>query len=111
MEYLGVLINFLEDGKVIFLTVYYLEDVLSECTEYDMNGTVIWTAHKDLLKIEENTKKLNPGDADIFHRIVVYLLFAAKRACPDIQLAVSFLYTRVKCPNVDDIQKLKRCIE
>ena len=111
VKYLAMLIDFSEDGRVIFLMIDYLEDILTECTDYDMNGTAVWPAHEDLFKIDENSQKLSSVDGNFFHRIVAKLLFAAKQARPDIQLAVSFLCTRVKCPDVDDMQKLKRCIE
>jgi hypothetical protein len=42
---------------------------------------------------------------------VAKLLFLSKRARPDIQLAVSFLCTRVKKPDMDDYQKLCRVIK
>ena len=38
-------------------------------------------------------------------------LFLCKRARPDIQTAVSFLCTRVKCPDEDDWKKLKRMFQ
>ena len=38
------------------------------------------------------------------------LLFIAKRGRPDILGAVSFLTTRVKCPDEDDYKKLARVI-
>ena len=106
-----MLIDFSEDGMVIILMIDNLEDVLSEYTEYNMNGTAVWPTHEDLFKINKNAKKLSTVDGDFFHQIVANLLFAAKPACPDIQLVVSFLCTRVKCPDVDDMRKLKRCIE
>ena len=34
-----------------------------------------------------------------------------KRARPDIQTAVAFLCTRVKCPDVDDYRKLTRVMK
>jgi hypothetical protein len=39
------------------------------------------------------------------------LLFAAKRARPDIQTAIAFLCTRVKAPDVDDYKKLSRVVK
>jgi hypothetical protein len=48
--------------------------------------------------------------ASIFHATVAKLLFIAKRARPDILLAISFLTTRVKEPDEDDWGKLKRVL-
>ncbi len=44
--------------------------------------------------------------AEVFHRTVYQLLFAANRARHDIQTAVSFLTTGVKAPDQDDWGKL-----
>jgi hypothetical protein len=49
--------------------------------------------------------------ADAFHHTVYQLLFAANRAHQDIQMAVSFLTTRVQSPNEDDWEKLKRILK
>ena len=111
VKYLGMLIDISEDGRVVFLMIDYLEDVLSECTKYDMTGTAVWPAYKDSFEIDKNAPKLSSMDGDFFHRFVTKLLFAAKCAWPDIQLAVSFLCTRVKYADVDDMRKLKRCVK
>ncbi len=58
--------------------------------------------------MREDGKKLNKEQADIFHHTVYQLLFAANRACRDIQTVVSFLTTRVQAPDKDDWGKLKR---
>jgi hypothetical protein len=49
--------------------------------------------------------------ARAFHHDVAQLLFASSRARNDIQLAVSFLTTRVKQPDEDDWNKLKRLLK
>ena len=46
----------------------------------------------------------------MFHRIVAKLLYVSKRARPDIDLAVSFLCTRVADPTKGDKKKLKRLL-
>ena len=76
VKYLGMLIEFSEDGRVIFLMIDYLEDVLSICINYNMTGTAVWPAHDALFKIDENVQKLSSVDGDFFHRIVAKLLFA-----------------------------------
>ena len=47
----------------------------------------------------------------MFHRLVARLLFASKRARPDIQVTVAFLCTRVKAPTEEDYKKLGRIIK
>ena len=64
VEYLGMFIGFSEDGRVIFLTIDYLEDILAECADYDMDGTAVWPVHEDLFKIDENAQKLSSIDGD-----------------------------------------------
>ena len=49
-------------------------------------------------------------DAALFHRHVARLLFASKRAGPDIQVCVTFLCTRVKAPTEQDYNKLGKVI-
>ena len=46
-----------------------------------------------------------------FHHTVAQLLFVSGRACQDIQTAVAFLRRRVKSPDEDDWEKLKRVIK
>ena len=48
--------------------------------------------------------------SDLFHRIVAMFLYVAKRARPDIQVAVAFLCKRVKCPVTGDWKKLGRLV-
>jgi hypothetical protein len=59
----------------------------------------------------DNPELLDQETSDIFHHNVAKLLFLCKRARPDIQTAVSFLCTRVKCPDVDDYKKLRRVMQ
>jgi len=59
---------------------------------------------------KDNGVKLTWEKARLFHSTVAKLLFVAKRARPDILLTVSFLTTRVKCPDQDDWKKLIRLL-
>ena len=54
---------------------------------------------------------LSEEHADLFHHMTAKLLFLCKRSRPDIQTAVAFLCTRVKCPDIDDYKKLARVIK
>ena len=54
VEYLGMLIDFSKDGRKIFFMIDYVEDILAECANYDMDGTAVWPAHEDSFKINEN---------------------------------------------------------
>ncbi len=68
-------------------------------------------ASDHLFKVQENGRKLSKELVEGFHHTVYQLLFAANRARRDIQMAVSFLTTRVKAPDQDDWGKLVRVLK
>ena len=49
--------------------------------------------------------------AEIFHTFVAKALFACKRSCCDLQVAVAMLCTRVKSPTEEDWKKLLRMLQ
>jgi hypothetical protein len=108
-DYLGITINYDEPRKVKFTMIDYLEDILSEMPS-DMNGTAKTPARDNLFTIDNSSPLLNVKDADFYHRTTARLLFAAKRARPDLQVAVAYMCTRVKAPTVADYHKLVRTI-
>ena len=67
-------------------------------------------APDDLFKVDEDAMKLDPPKAKAFHNITAKMIYVTKRARPDISLAVAFLTTRVKGPDVDDWGKLRHVI-
>jgi hypothetical protein len=109
-EYLGITINFDERHKVKFTMFDYLEDILSEMPS-DMEGIARTPAQDNLFTIDEQSPLLSDKDADFYHRTTARLLFAAKRARPDLQVAVAYMCTRVKAPTVSDYHKLGRTIK
>jgi hypothetical protein len=77
-----------------------------------MNGGAPTPASDNLFDVDdESPLLLNEKESDFFHRTTARLLFAAKRARPDLQVAVAYLCTRVKCPNQSDYRKLIRVIQ
>ena len=109
-DYLGLTISYQEKHQVIFTMYDFLEDILEDAPE-DMNGTNARTpAKSNLFTVDPTSKLLNVKEADAFHRRTARLLFAAKRARPDIQVAVAYLCTRVKAPDQSDYAKLTRVI-
>ena len=62
------------------------------------------------MKVDYDSPGLSQKDADIFHHHIARLLFASKRARPNIQVCVTFLCTRVKSPTEQDYKKLRRVI-
>ena len=59
----------------------------------------------------DKAKYLPEEKAIAFHHTIAQLLFLILQARRDIQIAVSFLTTRVKKPDKDDWGKLKRALK
>jgi hypothetical protein len=89
---------------------YYLEDILSEMPS-DMEGIARIPFHDDLFTVDESSPLLNIKDAAFYHRTTARLLFAAKRARPDLQVAVAYMCTWVKAPTILDYHKLGNTIK
>ncbi|GAX19421.1 hypothetical protein FisN_4Lu403 [Fistulifera solaris] len=108
-DYLGMTLDFSEDGKVQFRMDDYVENLLNEAPS-DFEGTSVTPATANLFTVNDQAEKLPPEKAELFHRFTAKLLYLCKRVRIDIQTAVAFLTTRVKQPDVDDWKKLARCI-
>jgi hypothetical protein len=91
-NYLGITIDYSEIGKVKFTMYDYLEDILSEMPD-DMNSTAPTPASDHMFEKEDDSQALNEKESDFFHRTTARLLFAAKRARPDLQVAAAYLCT------------------
>ena len=87
----------------------YIEDIILSAPP-DMNGTAPDPARSKLFTVLDNSPLLGIAQAEFFHSMTARLLFAAKRARPDIQVAVAYLCTRVREPTEDDYLKLARVI-
>ena len=105
-------LDFTSKGKVRIDMHNYINKVLENLHNLldGWEGTSVTPAAEYLFKINENCKILNTEAADHFHHVVAYLLFLCKRGCPDIQTGVALLTMRVKGPDKDNLQKLKRVI-
>ena len=95
-EYLGITIDYLITGKVVFTMFDYLEDVIFEAADDLKNSCSYYPENNQLFKVDHDSPRLSQKYADIFHRHVTRLLFASKRVRPNIQVCVSFLCTPVK---------------
>jgi hypothetical protein len=109
-EYLGMTIDFSEECLVKYTMYDFLEDIIADSPD-DMKGTAVTPAHSKLFQVNSECEKLDHKTMDWFHRTVARILFASKRARPDLQTGVAFLCTRVACPDKDDYGKLKKLIE
>ena len=101
-EYLGLTIDFSgkydvnnpsKSGQVIFTMYDYIEDIIASAP-VDMNGTSPDPARSKVFTVHETSPRLGPAQAEFFHCMTARLLYTAKRARPDIQVAVAYLCTR-----------------
>jgi Reverse transcriptase (RNA-dependent DNA polymerase)/Zinc knuckle len=110
-DYLGMELDFRQEKKVVIKMEKYIHGVLEEAPN-DMEGAANTPASKHLFQINNQSPEyLDQATNELFHTLVAKLLFLSKRGCPDIQLPVSFLCTRVKKPDTDDYRKLGRVIK
>jgi len=111
-DYLGVDMEFCDDGALEVSMIKYLKNVIDEFPEV-IKGRAVMPAHDKLfvMRDDKETRKLSEEQALEFHHTVAQLLFMATRARRDIQMAVAFLTTRVKSPDEDNWGKLKRVIK
>jgi len=107
LEYLGMMIDYRKKGKVTFSMKEYIKKLLEEAP-YDMNGTAKTPAANHLFNVNDRAKKLAYNKAELFHHMVAKLLYLCRRTRQDIQTAVAFLRTRVKCPDADGYKFLCR---
>jgi hypothetical protein len=107
-DYLGMELDYTEDGKVKFGMKKYVESMLNEFpTKFKKTDKAASPAGDSLFN-EGQGEKLETGRAETYHTTVAKGLFLCKRARPDIQPTIAVLCTRVKCPNETDWQKLLR---
>ena len=109
-EYLGMQIKFFENGSMTFSMLEYVKELLDKCPDKLFTRVATTPAASHLFEINDKATKLEKQDTVMFHHLVAKLLYLCKRTRPDIQLAVAFLTTRVKSPDVDDLKKLGRCV-
>jgi hypothetical protein len=111
-DYLGVDMEFKDDGTLDVSMVAYLKNVITEFLEM-ISGKGATPAGHHFFQIREGkeAKALEEERSFAFHHTVPQLLFMATRARRDVQTAVAFLTTRVKNPDEDDWGKLKRVLK
>jgi hypothetical protein len=108
-DYLGMTIDYSEEGKVKFMMPDYVDGILDEAP-MEMHGVAVTPAALDLFTVNEDSPALDDARSDTYHRLTAKLLYLCKRARPDLQPTVAFLTTRVVQPTKDDWKKLTRGI-
>jgi hypothetical protein len=120
--YLGMMLDFTTPKLVKVTMIDYIDEIIESwdkaCSELDDGYKVVFgrkriatAAPADLFKVDEEAVKLEQAAAKAFHNITAKAIYVTKRARPDISLAIVFLTTRVKGPNIDDWHKLRHLIE
>jgi hypothetical protein len=111
-NYLGVDMEFNDDGTLEASMITYLKNVISKFPEIITGKSATPAAdHLFTIRDEKEAKPLDEEQALAFHHTVAQVLFMAARVRRDIQTAVAFLTTRVKNPDKDDWGKLKQMLK
>jgi len=110
LEYLGMTLDYSIRGKVKISMYEYIEKMLSELP-LDMNGSTKTPVVSHLFSINLEAKKLPKATAQLFHHLVVKLLYPSRRTIQDIQTAVAFVCTRVQAPDENDYKKQARVVQ
>ena len=93
-EYLGMTLDYSEKGLVKISMPKYIEECLKNFDEImpNVKGTKDLAAPQNLFEINVDAKKLPKIKREQIHSLVAKVLFASKRARPDTDLAISYLY-------------------
>ena len=108
--FVGMNISFIGDNKVKLTMRNYLEEAIQMFGE-DVSVGAATPANRNLFVVNETLSLLETRKAEIFHRVVAKLLYVAKRARVDLQLAIAFLCTRVSKSTQEDWEKLRRTLK
>jgi hypothetical protein len=111
-NYLGVGMEFNDDGTLEAPMITYLKNVISEFPEVITGKSATPAAdHLFTIRDEKEVKPLDEERVLAFHHTVAQLLFMATRVRRDIETAAAFLTTRVKSPDKDNWGKLKQVLK
>ena len=109
-QYLGMTLDFSEKGRVVVKMDDYVKTMLNDAP-FSMDRKAATPAAAHLFKINTvNPKPLDQERKDLFVHLVMQGLYLSQHGCPDIRTAISFLCSRLKCPDEDDYKKLTRLI-
>jgi hypothetical protein len=111
-NYLGVDLEFMENGTLEVLMIKYLQNVIEGFPEA-ITGVATSPTGDRLFGVrdEKDARPLDEERAVAFHHTMAQLLFMATRLQRDIQTAVAFLRTGVKNPDEDNWGKLKQVLK
>ena len=109
-KYLGIMLNYREQGNVKINMTDYLKTIMDDLPDkYQVRAITPTTNH--LFEFNETAQKLSKKNTHTLHTIVEKFLFLCKREWPDILTGVAFLTTRVREPDKDDAKKFSRMLK
>ena len=106
-SYLGRLFDFCGDFKCKVSMTGYIDRLIGE---EGIEGRAVSPATDMLFKIDPDAEKLGAAEKKRFYSTVQRLLYLSVQFRRDITLAIAFLTTRVREPDVDDRKKLLRVL-
>ena len=111
-DYLGIDLDYSERKKLKVSMIKYINKIFKGFSE-DIGTPAADSAASHLFQVREDgeAKYLSEEKAQELHTVVAQLLFLCNRARRGIQVAVTFLTTRVKKPDADDWGKLRRVLK
>jgi hypothetical protein len=107
--YIGIDIDYSEKGNVKLSMKEYIQECIDEFPE-DTSSPVTTLASNRLFDVDNDAIPLSEARSALFCQIVAKLLWVTKRVCPDIQLPIAFMSTRVTKSDEDDWKKLTRLL-
>lgn len=110
--FVGMDFTLTEDHKLSISMKEYVDECIEAFEEVDrkLEGKANTPAKNGLFIVTEGEEELDERKSEYFHHVVAKLLYVAKRARLDIDLAVSFLCTRVSRSTTEDWEKLRRLL-
>ena len=78
-DYLAMILYFTQDGALKIDMKYYIEGMLEEFP-HDIKSTKTTPWTENLLKVQEDAKKLEEARCTCFHTFVMKSMFLCKRA-------------------------------
>ena len=108
-DYLGMIFDFSEKGKLKIDMSKYIKDMIKSFPE-DCSGHAKNPATSNLFQ-PSSGNKLSQDQAEAFHTAVAKGLFICKRGRPDIHHVIAVLTTRVQAPTTSEWEKLKHLMK
>ena len=108
--FLGMNIKFNDNGTVTIDMQDCVKETLTDFPD-KLRNKAASPARPDLFFVNNASPKLTQERSDIFHSIVMKLMWISQRCRLDITTAIAFLSTRVSRSTEQDWLKLKRVLE